>query len=155
MKPLTHLLPVLAVAAVAIIGSVVTAGTLQTGWYEALPRPSWQPPNSAFGPVWTALYIGIAIAGVRAFHRARRNPPAVVLWVAQLVLNLAWTLAFFGAQSVGGALVVIVALWVTILGFAGTEWRTDRVAALFFVPYLAWVTFAAALNAAIWAALQV
>jgi tryptophan-rich sensory protein len=118
-------------------------------WYAGLAKPAFNPPAWLFGPVWTLLYVLIAVAGWRTFERDRGGAP-MRLWWAQLVLNFAWTPVFFGAHQIGLALVVIVALLAAILGFIAAALRIDRVAAWMFVPYAAWVAFATALNGAIW-----
>jgi tryptophan-rich sensory protein len=118
-------------------------------WYAGLAKPAFNPPAWLFGPVWTLLYVLIAVAGWRTFERDRSGAP-MRLWWAQLVLNFAWTPVFFGAHQIGLALVVIVALLAAILGFIAAARRIDRVAAWMFVPYAAWVAFATALNGAIW-----
>lgn len=117
-------------------------------WYEALAKPSFNPPNWLFGPVWTVLYVLIAIAGWRIW-RAHRGSGAMKLWWLQLVLNFLWSPVFFGAEQVGLALVVILALLATILAFIAIAWRIDKSAAWLFVPYAMWVAFASLLNAAI------
>ena len=111
--------------------------------------PSWAPPASVFGPVWTFLYILIAIAGWRLWQQGRPDLP-MKLWWAQLVLNFAWSPIFFSAHLVGLAFVVVLLLLVTVIGFIVMTWRQDRVASVLFVPYAAWVAFASALNGAIW-----
>lgn len=117
-------------------------------WYAALFKPSFTPPTWLFGPVWTALYILSAVAGWRVWQREHTGWP-MKLWWAQLVLNFLWTPVFFAAHQIGGALVIIVVLLTAILAFIATSWRRDRVAALLFLPYSAWVAFATALNVAI------
>lgn len=117
-------------------------------WYSQLAKPSFTPPPWVFGPVWTVLYILVAFAGWRVWQRARLSL-AMLLWVAQLVLNFAWSPVFFAAHDLSLALVIIAALLVAILAFIGAAWRVDRVASLLFVPYAAWVIVATALNASI------
>jgi translocator protein len=116
-------------------------------WYARLVKPSFNPPDWAFAPAWTVLYVLIAIAGWRTWEDAARVPFAV--WLAQLIVNFAWSPAFFRAHRGDVALALIVALLALILAFIGLQWRTDRTAALLFVPYAAWVTYASLLNAAI------
>ena len=121
-------------------------------WYRQLKRPDWSPPPAAFGPVWTALYtlMGIAAALVAGRPDGRGRDRALGAFGVQLALNAAWTPIFFGLRRPGLALAEIVAMWAavaaTILLFA----RQRLAAGLLLVPYLAWVTFATALNAAIW-----
>jgi tryptophan-rich sensory protein len=137
---------VLAVGGGLAIGFLTAPGA----WYAGLAKPSFNPPNWLFAPVWTALYILIAIAGWRIFERDRGGLP-MLLWWAQLVLNFVWSPVFFAAHQIGLALVVILLLLAAILAFIATAWRKDRPAAWMFVPYAAWVAFASALNAAIFA----
>ena len=137
---------VLTVGGGLLLGFLTAPG----GWYAGLTKPSFNPPASLFGPVWTVLYVLIAIAGWRTFERDRTGLP-MRLWWAQLALNFLWTPVFFGAHRIGLALVVILLLLVAILGFIGKAWRQDRVAAWLFVPYAAWVAFASVLNASIFA----
>lgn len=118
-------------------------------WYAALAKPSFNPPNWVFGPVWTVLYVMIAVAGWRIWERARSGS-AMKLWWLQLILNFMWSPAFFAIQNVSLALAVILALLAAILGFIAAALKVDRLAALLFVPYAAWVAFASVLNASIW-----
>ena len=137
--------------AVAAAGGAVTATSVTT-WYAGLAKPSFNPPDSVFGPVWTTLYLMIAVAGHRLWRArgAAGRTRALVLWFAQLAVNCAWSFFFFGAHRPDLALVDIVALLVLIVAGIVAFARVDRVAAWLFVPYLAWVSFAAVLNAAIW-----
>ena len=132
-------------AAAAATGSQFMPGE----WYAGLAKPAWTPPGWLFAPVWSVLYVMIAIAGWLAWQRSGLGKP-VVLWAAQLVLNAAWTWIMFQRHEIGLALVDIVALWITILAFIAVTWRISRPAALLFGPYLLWISYASALNAAIW-----
>jgi tryptophan-rich sensory protein len=138
----------LAVAVVSLVGGLAAATSAQQ--YASLAQPAWAPPSWLFGPVWTALYVLIAVSGWLVWRRAGLTSPAHVVYGAQLLLNMAWTPLFFGAGLIGLAFVEIVVLWAaivaTIVLFAGI----DRLAAWLLVPYLAWVSFAGALNLAIW-----
>ena len=120
-----------------------------TAWYDSLVKPSWTPPNAIFGPVWTILYVGIALAGWLVWRRTERFVLPLVLWVAQLLLNAWWSLLFFGLHRPDIALVDIVALLLVILGFAITARRYSVLASVLFAPYALWVGFATALNFAI------
>lgn len=117
-------------------------------WHAALNKPWFNPPNWLFGPVWTALYVMIGIAGALAW-RWDPQSGAVKIWFLQLVFNGAWTAVFFGARQIELALVVIVLLLLLILSFIKRTRRELPSAAWLFVPYLLWVTFATLLNAAI------
>ena len=129
-------------------GTLIGALTGPDNWYAELEKPAFNPPGWLFGPVWTTLYILIAIAGWRLWQNAR-NSLAMKLWWLQLALNFAWSPAFFAAHQIGLALAIILALLAVIFAFIGVAWRTDRTAALLFVPYAAWVSFASVLNGAI------
>jgi benzodiazapine receptor len=135
-----------AVALVAWLGSRAAISSRAT--YDALELPSFAPPGWVFGPVWTVLYIGIALAGWLLWRSAGWDR-ALALWVVQLLLNLAWTPLFFAGDRYGWALVDIVVLALAIALLVAWSWRRSRWAAWLLVPYLAWVCYAAALNAAI------
>ena len=118
-------------------------------WYEALAKPSFNPPSWLFGPVWTILYVLIAVAGWRIWQR-ERSGAAMKLWWLQLTLNFLWSPVFFALHRIGLALVVILALLAAVLVFIAIARKVDGLAAWFFVPYAAWVAFASLLNASIW-----
>lgn len=136
---------------VLVIGGGTAIGlvTRPEGWYAALEKPPFNPPNWIFAPVWTILYVLIAVAGWRTFLRDAGGT-AMKLWVAQLVLNFLWSPVFFAAHMIGAALAIVALLLVSILAFIGASWTPDRPAAWMFVPYAAWVSFATLLNASIW-----
>ncbi len=134
--------------AVSAIGGAVTASSVGS-WYPLLAKPAFNPPNWIFAPVWTALYFMMAIAGWRIWRRGAARW-ALSLFAFQLALNLAWSIVFFGMHAVGAALLEIVVLLLAILATTVVFWRSDRIAGMLFVPYAAWVAFAAILNAAIW-----
>jgi benzodiazapine receptor len=134
-------LPVLAAAGLGGLGSRRAPST-----YARLDKPGWAPPASAFGPVWTALYVGTALAGWRV-HPA--SPAARRLHLAQLALNAAWPGVFFGAREKRASLAVIAALDAAVAAEVVVVGREDRVAAALLAPYLAWCGFATALNAAV------
>jgi len=143
-----HVSLVLFLALVLGGGLVLGFLTAPGAWYAGLTKPAFNPPAWVFGPVWSVLYIMIAVAGWRVWQRDRPGWP-MKLWWAQLALNFLWTPVFFAAHQIGLALVVILLMLAAILGFVATAWRLDRVAAWLFVPYAAWVAFASALNASI------
>ena len=121
-------------------------------WYAAIKKPTWNPPNWLFGPVWTALYIGMAVA---AWLVWRKNGLAdawlpLLLFGVQLFFNAVWSALFFGMRSPGIAFVDIVLLWFAILATIVTFGRVSSLAATLLVPYLAWVSFATVLNWSIW-----
>ena len=132
----------------AATGLVWTPGE----WYAGLNKPAWTPPNSLFGPVWSALYLMMGIAAWLVWRRggfaAARG--ALALFLVQLALNAAWTPAFFGLHQTGLGLIIIVALWMAIAATMTAFFRHDRAGAVLLVPYLIWITYAAALNFAVW-----
>ena len=133
-----------------VVGGGLAIGylTAPDDWYRQLEKPAFTPPGWVFGPVWTALYVVIAIAGWRVWRRDRAGT-AMKLWCGQLALNFLWSPIFFSAHLVGVALVVVLLLLTTTLGFIVSTWRQARLAALLFLPYAVWVAFASLLNASI------
>lgn len=133
-----------------VMGGGILIGTLTApgDWYAQLSKPAFNPPNWIFGPVWTVLYVLIAITGWRQFE-ADRSSPAMKLWWAQMGLNFLWSATFFVLQLPWFAFVVIVALLAVIVMFIAQVRTSDRVSALAFLPYFAWVAFATALNLSI------
>ena len=133
-----------------VMGGGIAIGTLTApgDWYANLAKPSFNPPNWIFGPVWSVLYLIIAWVGWRLWQRGERGT-LMKLWFAQMGLNFLWSPAFFTLEMPGLALFIVLCLVLTIALFIQTAWRSDRPSALLFVPYLAWVGFASILNAAI------
>jgi tryptophan-rich sensory protein len=133
-----------------VLGGGLSIGyaTLPGQWYASLAKPPFNPPDWVFGPVWSLLYVLIAIAGWRTW-RLRPASGAMKLWAAQLVLNFLWSPAFFGARMVALALIVILLLLASIMLFIARSWNADRLCAWLFAPYAAWVAFATLLNASI------
>jgi translocator protein len=118
-------------------------------WYAALRKPRWTPPGWIFAPVWSVLYTAMAVAAWLVWRSAGPGPE-LVLFAVQLALNAAWSWIFFGRHRPGLALADIVALWLAIAATLLAFRHARPLAAWLLVPYLAWVAFAAALNAALW-----
>lgn len=135
---------------VLVLGGGLAIGWLTPpdAWYAQLTKPAFNPPGWVFGPVWSVLYVLIAVAGWRVWRR-ERSSAAMWLWWTQLALNFLWSPTFFAAHRIGLAFAVILLLLAAILAFIATAWRQDRVAAWLFTPYAAWVAFAALLNGSI------
>jgi translocator protein len=121
-------------------------------WYARLQKPAWGPPNWIFGPVWTALYTIMAVAAWLVWRRggfvAQRK--ALSLFLLQLFFNALWSPLFFGLHLPGLAFVDLLLLWSALAATVGVFWRAGRLAGAMLLPYLGWVTFAGALNFALW-----
>jgi tryptophan-rich sensory protein len=150
-------------ALLAFIGLALAAGAIGAAfapglsaatdqWYAALVKPGFSPPNSWFGPVWSVLYVlmGISVWLIwsERYHRGRRA--ALGAYAIQLLLNALWAPLFFGAHDIGAGLFVIVALWLAIAWTMREFAAVKAGAAWLLAPYLLWVSFASALNLAIW-----
>jgi translocator protein len=133
---------------VSALAGLVTIPSVQV-WYPTLNKPSWTPPPWLFGPVWTVLYIMMGIAAWLVWRKGLMARPALLVFYAQLFLNLSWSFLFFGLQSPLLGLIDIVAMWVMIVVTIRIFYVHSGWAAALLVPYLAWVSFATALNAAI------
>ncbi len=133
--------------AAAGVGSSITVPQIPT-WYAELNKPSFNPPNWLFGPVWTALYLMMAISAWLVWLKSGwlNAPGALGVFCFQLLLNTAWSAIFFGLENPLAAAIEIVLLWLAIGACILTFWRHSQVASLLLTPYLAWVTFAAVLN---------
>ena len=135
----------------AFVPAAIGAPFPAPDYYRRLNKPTWAPPPWIFGPVWTVLY---GMIGTSAWLISRRGGSgtraALGLWWGQLALNAAWTPIFFGARNRGLALVDILVTWVVIVATTVAFFRRRTAAGLLLLPYLAWVTFASALNYAIW-----
>jgi translocator protein len=138
--------------AVCYGAAAVGAQFMPGAWYQELAKPAWTPPSWLFAPVWTVLYGMMAVAAWIVWRQqgVAGAPAALSSFVAQLLLNTLWSWLFFGTQRPDLAMLDIMALWIAILLTAGAFWGRSRVAALLLVPYLLWVSFAAALNWSIW-----
>jgi tryptophan-rich sensory protein len=137
--------------AVAGISSIFTIRQIP-GWYATLAKPSFNPPNQVFGPVWTVLYTGMAVAAWRVWRLPGgwlRTRGLQLFWL-QLALNFAWSFLFFSAHRIGLAAVEIGLLWIAILATTVLFGLQDRIAGAIFAVYLAWVSFASVLNLSIW-----
>ncbi|WP_069298488.1 TspO/MBR family protein [Neptunicoccus sediminis] len=136
------------VIGVVVCGALIGVSTAPGPWFDTLVKPTFNPPAWVFGPVWTTLYILIGIAGWRIWQ-IDRSSAAMKLWFAQMILNFGWSPLFFGAHRMDLALGVIVLMLVAIFGFILTTWNRDRISAVLFLPYAAWVSFATVLNASL------
>jgi len=138
--------------AAGFLGSLATTPSIAT-WYKTVAKPSFNPPNAIFGPVWLSLYLMMSISLFlvwRQWGAAKGVRPALIIFFVQLALNTLWSVLFFGLHQPGWAFLEIVVLWLFILLTMIVFWRLSRVAGLLLLPYLLWVSFASALNFAIW-----
>lgn len=135
----------------AALGSLLTQPSLGD-WYTQLRKPTWTPPDWVFAPVWSALFLCMAVAAwlIWRDRRVAGTKLALTLFAVQLALNVAWSGVFFALRLPGIACLEIVVLWLAIAATTALFCRRNRAAAMLMLPYLAWVTFAGALNAAIW-----
>jgi tryptophan-rich sensory protein len=130
----------------AVGGGLAIGATNPPGaWYAGLSKPAFNPPNWLFPPVWTVLYVLIAVAGWRTFLN-RPKSAAMAFWWIQLALNFIWSPVMFTGHAIGAALAVMTLLLLSTLTFITVQWRRDRISATLFVPYAAWVGFACLLN---------
>lgn len=134
--------------AVATLGGVATTPNIPT-WYAGLAKPSWTPPSWLFGPVWSVLYLSMAVAAWLVWRRGNAILP-MILFGVQLALNAAWSWLFFSLHNPGLGFADILLLWAAIVATMIALWRGSLLAGLLFIPYLGWVSFAAVLNFAIW-----
>jgi tryptophan-rich sensory protein len=146
------IIAVLIVELVGVVGSFFTTSSISS-WYPTLIKPALNPPNWVFAPVWTTLY---ALIGVSVFliwrHglRQRRIRIALTIFSAQLILNVIWSIIFFGFQNPLLAFIEIIILWLAIVWTIFAFYKISRLAACLLMPYIIWVSFAAYLNYSIW-----
>lgn len=137
---------------IGVIGALFTMPSIGS-WYAGLNKPSFNPPNWIFGPVWTALYLMMGIALYLVWKKGlnRRDiGRALAAFTAQLVLNLAWTFIFFFMKTPLAAFIEIIILWIAIAVAMALFFRISRTAGLLLVPYILWVSYAALLNFMLW-----
>lgn len=121
------------------------------GWYQQIQKPSWNPSNWIFGPVWTILYILMGIAAGIVWHsNDDRKNQALILFVLQFMFNLAWSYIFFSQHEIGWAFAEIVVMLVLIIGTTISFYKIKPAAAYLMILYILWVAFASCLNGAIW-----
>lgn len=133
-------------------GSLITAPNIES-WYELINKPSWTPPSFLFGPVWSILYLFMAIAAFLVWQKGCHRKLVQVgltIYALQLGLNFLWSVLFFGFHALGFASAEILILLAFIIGTIVVFWHSSKTAALLLVPYALWVSFASALTIAIW-----
>lgn len=133
---------------IGFLGSLFTSSSVNS-WYETLNKPTFSPPNEVFGPVWIILYLLMGISLYLIWNNGLENKDvhkAIIVFAIQLILNLLWSIAFFGLQSPVLGLIIIILLWLAIILTIRKFCPISSVAAWLLIPYLLWVTFAAILN---------
>lgn len=131
------------------VGALIGTSFAADAWYDALNKPFFNPAPQVFGLVWPILYLLIAIAGWRVFV-SEGETPGWGFWIAQMLLNWAWSPLFFGAHQIFWAMWVLVGILALSLAFISVTWEKDRLSALCFIPYVGWLAFALLLNLSIW-----
>lgn len=133
------------------IGGIATASSINT-WYVSLIKPSFNPPNYLFGPVWTTLYIlmGISFFVILKSPKTELRKKAIMIFCIQLFLNFCWSFLFFKFQLLGLAFIEIILIWISIITMIILFFEINKTAALLQIPYLLWVSFASVLNGTIW-----
>jgi benzodiazapine receptor len=143
---------ILASFAAGGIGSLFTFKVIPT-WYASLKKPRYTPPNQAFGPVWTTLYILMGISVFLVWQKGLATNGAllafVLFWI-QLAVNAMWSVIFFGLKSKGGGVITIMVLWLLILATTVTSFRVSAWAGALLIPYIVWVSIASYLNIGVW-----
>ncbi len=149
---LRSLLPLLGWIGVTFIAPAIGYRARPDEWYRSLSKPRFNPPSWIFGPVWTALYLMMAVAAWLVWQKGgwRGQTLPLTLYVIQLLINATWTPIFFGAHRIGLAFAVIVLQWLAIAATLLAFSAADHIAGWLFAPYLAWVTFASVLNFEFW-----
>ncbi len=134
----------------AIIGTIFTAPAIST-WYASLNKPFFNPPDWVFAPVWTILYIlmGLALFLIWRAPKVKHTNEALMLFGAQLIFNIIWSIVFFGFKSLPGSVLAIILLLLLLLLTTARFYTVDRRAAYLLIPYVIWVAFATVLNIAV------
>jgi len=149
---LKYIVSIIVCLAAGFIGSFFTSPAIE-GWYASVVKPSFNPPNWIFGPVWTTLFILMGIAAALIWSRGWDDKAvkiALVLFIVHLVFNVLWSVFFFGMQNPGLAFIEIIILWLMIAALIYLFYQIDHRAAYLLIPYILWVSFAAVLNFTIW-----
>lgn len=147
-NPIAFVLNIFIPLAIGSIGAFFTASSVKT-WYVTLAKPSFNPPNAVFAPVWTCLFILIGTAAYLVWqkrHTIKHFPRTISIYFIQLILNLMWSFIFFYAHEIGIALFEIIFLLLAVIINAFMFYKIDKTAGLLFIPYILWVSFATILT---------
>ncbi len=145
---MSYLFSIVLAQGIGGLGALFTSSKIAT-WYETLLKPTWTPPGWVFGPIWTTLYLLMAIAAARIWNVRGSSAlvrGALVLYGLQLLLNLLWSILFFGLESPALGLLGIVLLWIVIVATIIVFWRIDTISGVLLLPYIVWVSIAMTLN---------
>jgi translocator protein len=151
-SPMSPWLPYIVAGVIAVVVAVAGGLLTDTGpWYRALKTPGWKPPDWAFGPVWTTIFILATWSAARAWGATQGSARSAIVaaFLFNAVLNILWSALFFALRRPDWALFEVAALWLSIAVLIGLIWPHDRFAALLLVPYIVWVSIASALNFAV------
>ncbi len=150
-KAVKLLIALVACILTGTIGYFLTSPYIKS-WYALINKPSWTPPNWLFGPVWTILFLlmGLALYLIVSGKKSKDATDAVLVFAAQLLVNASWSLLFFTLHKPLYAFIALISLWLLILASIMMFHRLNKLAAYLLLPYLAWVSFAGALNLAIY-----
>lgn len=147
-KPLAFIINIAIPLGIGAIGAIFTAKSVNT-WYQTLNKPSFNPPDSVFQPVWTTLFILIGISAYLVWQKREQIqnfPRTVAIYLMQLLLNLMWSFIFFQVRLIGLALFEIIIFLIVIIINARMFYKIDKTAGLLFIPYILWVSFATLLT---------
>ncbi|MBK8608649.1 MAG: tryptophan-rich sensory protein [Chitinophagaceae bacterium] len=150
-KTITFILCILLTLAIGSISGIATAQSVD-GWFTTIIKPSFNPPNSIFGPVWTLLYLLMGISFYLVLTSAKNawRKKAIIIFSVQLFLNFCWSFLFFKFHWLGIAFIEILLIWLSIIMMITIFYKVNKTAALLQIPYLLWVSFASVLNGTIW-----
>lgn len=150
-KTLKLLLCILTMLLIGGLAGFATSTSIN-GWYTSINKPSFNPPNYLFGPVWTTLYIlmGVSLYLILQSESSELRKKAIAIFSIQLFLNFCWSFIFFNFQMLGLAFVEIILMWICILTTIVVFFKINKTAGLIQIPYLLWVSFASVLNGSIW-----
>jgi benzodiazapine receptor len=154
LKDINWISLALCVAAILALGTLSGLANVVSieGWYAALKKPVFSPPNYIFAPVWTFLYVllGVGLYLIISASETPARTTALIVFGVQLLLNLSWSFLFFFLRLPGVAFIEIIAIWISVLLMIAAFFRVSPAAAYLQIPYLLWVTFASVLNGSIW-----
>jgi tryptophan-rich sensory protein len=144
------ILCVIICTSLGFLSGISTADSI-TNWFQFVKKPSWNPPNWLFAPVWTLLYILMGISVALIWHSNSKNKKsAISLFVIQFILNLCWSIIFFNQHQTGWAFVEIIIMLIFIIMTNFSFYKINKTAAYLLLPYICWVSFATVLNGTIW-----